>query len=82
MTLGELKIALMEIDPIMDDQPVVMSKDGEGNSYSPLAALGLAYYAPESSYSGELYDPEDTDSEDADWLPDNAERAVFLWPTN
>lgn len=82
MTLGELKLQLLEIDPAMDDQEVVMSRDGEGNGYSPLAAIGLAFYAPTSTYSGELYDPEDVDSEDAEWLPDNAAKAVFLWPTN
>lgn len=73
------------------DRPVVMSKDGEGNSYSPLAEAGESMYAADSTWSGERYmTPEDIaehiaggGAEDDYWqAPDDAVRAVCLWPVN
>ena len=50
MTVRELKKALEGFD---DDDQVVMSKDGEGNDYSPLADRGSDRYVAGSPWSGE-----------------------------
>ena len=50
MTVRELKKALEGFD---DDDQVVMSKDGAGNDYSPLADLGSDMYVAGSTWSGE-----------------------------
>ena len=61
----------------MPDCLVVMSSDGEGNQFSPLAeACGPYMYTPESTWAGELENEEDVDKED--FKPN----AVCLWPTN
>lgn len=49
MTVKELIKELKTMDP---DRIVVMSSDGEGNSYSPLYCLYSADYKAESKWSG------------------------------
>lgn len=87
MTVGELK---KELEGVPEDTIVVMSRDGEGNSYSPLYDVNDNYnYLPDSTYSGEIglrelteddismgYDEEDL-MDDEDAIP-----ALVLWPTN
>jgi hypothetical protein len=92
---GEITVRrLIEILSEHDqDAIVVMSKDAEGNSFSPIdrGEYGVSdvWYVPESTYAGEIYDiedPEDDDSDDCDDYdaPDlsGALRAVVMWPTN
>lgn len=77
MNVGDLRRML---DGHADDTLVVLSKDAEGNSYSPLAAVdepGTYVYRAVSTWSGEIEEA----TEDALGYPDN-ERAVVLWPTN
>lgn len=70
MTVEELRQALADL-------PVVMSKDSEGNRFSPLAeAQPDAHYQADSDWSGEVVHPDDFD-EYPDAIP-----AVCLWPTN
>jgi hypothetical protein len=52
---------------------VVMSKDAEGNRFSPLCETSSTKYVPENSYSGDL-EEFDEDMEDPN--------ALCLWPTN
>lgn len=54
MTVRELKKALEGFD---DDDQVVMSKDGEGNDYSPQADPGSDIYIAGSTWSGEPRGP-------------------------
>jgi hypothetical protein len=61
------------------EQEVIMSKDAEGNGFSPFCELGFGYYVPDNEYSGELYDEEDEASGDK---PHNAQKSVILWPLN
>lgn len=75
MTVGQLREAL---EGFCADALVVMSKDGEGNSYSPLAEPSEAVYIAESTWSGELWTTEDEDEE----VPVEAVHAVVLWPVN
>lgn len=76
ITVGELR-------ELLDDQPderqVVLSKDIEGNGYSPLAYVEDALYEATSTYSGEMYYPEEGE-EDSDYT--NVEHVVVLFPVN
>jgi hypothetical protein len=56
-----------------EEWEVVMSKDAEGNRFSPLYETSAVRYAPENSWSGDLEDF-DEDTEDPN--------ALCLWPTN
>jgi hypothetical protein len=73
------------------DRKVVLSKDAEGNGFSPLTEAAESMYAADSTWSGEVYiTPEQlADSlanngayTDEDAAPDDAERVVVLWPVN
>lgn len=74
MTVKELREAL---ENLPDDLPVVMSKDSEGNAYSPLSSYADdVEYVAETTWYGELY------SKDEDERPDNGVDVLCLWPTN
>lgn len=59
------------------DNIVVMSKDGEGNDFSPLADAGTGLYVADTTWSGAVYNDDEADSAGKD-----AVQAVILWPTN
>lgn len=52
MKVKELRELLVDAS---DDDEVVLSKDAEGNGYSPLAGGCLAIYVPETMWSGDVY---------------------------
>lgn len=86
MTIDELRKQLADLD-IPGDTPVVLSQDAEGNGFSPLAEAAVAMYAADTTWSGEHYMTEEDRQatgmpEEYDEAPDDAVRAVFLWPTN
>jgi len=72
MKVSELIEKLKCLPP---DHIVVMSKDGEGNNFSPLSDYGLYQYTPDSTWSGEITQREDAEQ-------DYQENAVVLWPIN
>lgn len=84
MKIKELMELLKGFDP---DTIVVMSKDAEGNGYSPLTEISSGdNYVAENSWSGYVGPPELTDElrdegyseEDiVDGVP-----CIVLWPTN
>lgn len=75
MTIKELITQLMEYPP---DLKVVLSKDAEGNGFSPVYEAEPALYVPDSTWSGEVYN-----SDDPDILEDpNAEQVLVFWPVN
>jgi hypothetical protein len=82
MTVKELIEKLQEM---LQDFQVVMSKDSEGNNYSPFASMSLAEYFPESTWSGYILTEEDAEDErqhgsgECEYEADNA---VILWPVN
>lgn len=86
MTVGELIEALQDVPP---ETLVVMSKDGEGNEFSPLAEIGTeSTYEATSTWSGELHiktlTPEDVAqgfTADDVGGPDSVP-CVCLWPVN
>lgn len=77
-------------DGIPGDTIVVMSKDAEGNNFSPLTreqGVTAGLYAPDSTWSGEHYMTEEyrrslPDADEYDPAPDDSIPAAFLWPTN
>ena len=77
MTVKELRKLLFEVD---DDLEVIMSKDGEGNGFSPFSDLGEAYYVADSKWSGDVYNEDDL--EDCGIDKDEAKKCIVLWPTN
>lgn len=84
LTVRDLRESLAELP---DDMLVVMSKDAEGNGYSPLAEVAQSMYLADSTWSGETYPtPEDIADDDQygedDEAPDDAVRVVALWPVN
>jgi hypothetical protein len=82
-TIGELVTELLELDQSL---PIVMSKDSEGNSYSPLFCWDVATYYPDvwsdeslSTYSGAVDHPDDKPDE---WKGRTGVKALVLWPEN
>jgi hypothetical protein len=74
--VSDLIALLNTLDP---DALVVMSKDGEGNQYTPWSGDYLdTRYSADSSWSGEIEDADEPwDSDGVDCV-----KAVVLWPTN
>lgn len=69
------------------DRKVVLSKDAEGNGYSPISDVDEAMYAAENTWSGDVYmTPEQLAEQENpdDWnqAPEDAERVVLLCPIN
>lgn len=60
------------------NEVVVMSKDGEGNEYSPLSEYGHLMYLPNNTWSGEVLTFEEYEEEGLG----GGKPAVVLWPTN
>lgn len=71
-----------ELIALLTDLPqeheVVLSKDSEGNSFSPLASHGQYMYIPDSTWAGDIMHEEDAEEYEQDYV----ENAVVLWPTN
>ena len=67
MKVKDLKKVLEDLP---DDLLVIMSKDGEGNGFSPLSDIGVYLYKENNSWSGEI----DSESE--------KKNCVCLWPVN
>lgn len=64
---------LLEILNLCDPEAIViMSRDAEGNGYSPLNNIGEDLYEAETSRYGDLADDRSID----------AEEAVVFWPLN
>lgn len=64
---------------------VVLAKDGEGNSFSPLDATQVGWYVAESEWDGSFYTEEEMDAEidsDEEDVDLNEIPAVVLWPIN
>ena len=87
MNVKELKKALANLP---DDMQVILQKDGEGNGYSPLAAVDPdCIYIPDSTWSGAVYSTksylsaEDHCLEEDEWEEFKEKpRALVLCPVN
>jgi len=84
MRVKELKELLKSVD---DDRIVVMSRDGEGNGFSPLGDLDdESTYLADSTWSGdcgiEKLTPELKKQGFTEEDINGGEKALVLWPTN
>ena len=73
MTIKALIAELKKHDP---NRVVVMSSDGEGNNYSPLSSIHPVFYLPDTTWSGEIYNDDETE------MPPGTKAALVLYPTN
>ena len=71
VTLEDLIKQLQAFARLAPRSQVVLSKDGEGNEFSPLFHVSLGVYEPRNDYIGDLREPNENGS---DVL------AVVLWP--
>jgi hypothetical protein len=79
MRVGNLRALLATLP---DDLLIVLSKDGEGNSFSPLSDTGdpaSTVYEPESTWAGLIVD---TDEMEEDEMAPDAVPCLVLWPVN
>jgi len=74
MTVKELKKLLSTEDDMTE---IVMSRDEEGNGFSPLADVGKGIYVAESTWAGELYNEDDEEAPLSE-----GKKVICLWPTN
>ena len=72
-----------------DNDLIVLSKDEEGNGFSPLADAEEVIYVPNSTWSGDIYYKKLTPelekegySEEDVYFGDDAIEAVVLYPIN
>jgi hypothetical protein len=87
MKVKELIELLKLHDP---EDEVIMSKDSEGNYFSPLSDIELVIYVPDSTWSGSTYVREITESmkkqgfteEDDLYHDDDGVNAIVFYPTN
>lgn len=73
----KIKKLIEELSKEDGDLDIIMSRDGEGNGFSPLSSLGDGLYVADSTYSGEIYNLDE--AEDAG---EEAKKVIVLWPTN
>jgi hypothetical protein len=78
LTVSKLKALLAELP---DDALVVLSRDGEGNGFSPLADTSTGKYEPEQPWFGEFHEAPTHPARDEQPAEDALD-AVCLWPTN
>jgi len=72
------------------DDEVIMSKDEEGNRFSPLSDVELCIYVPESTWCGEVHVREISEDmkkqgfteEDDLYHGENGINAIVLYPIN
>ncbi len=62
------------------EREVIMSKDGEGNNFSPFADISRQTYEADSTWSGEIGVDELTDDDEDEFIYD--EKVIVLWPIN
>ncbi len=77
MKVKELIALLSELNPKLE---VVLSKDGEGNGFSPLDGHDFGRYVPESTWSGEFKSSQHS-VEDGGCTAKQV-NAICLWPVN
>jgi hypothetical protein len=77
-TVGQLRELLAMLP---QDAFVVMSRDEEGNGYSPFAEADICWYAPDTTWYGEARNIDPTDEEEGVKREGDL-FAVCLWPVN
>lgn len=77
----KIKELIKELKALNPESEVILQKDSEGNGYSPLSGIEAGVYVPESTWSGEFVDQDDSEYDDARQEPSSV-LAVVLYPTN
>ncbi len=77
MTVNELLKVLKRLPPTLE---VVMSKDGEGNQFSPYDEYSLGIYTPESTWSGSFESHVQDDNGYS--IKVEEPNAIVFWPMN
>jgi hypothetical protein len=67
------KATTQGLDPYHE---IILAKDSEGNSFSPLASLSFGDYQADSTWSGDFVSKENFEGEGF------KVNALCLWPTN
>lgn len=72
------------LEKIPDNFDIILSKDSEGNYFSPLCieteyAYSIGYYIPETTWTGEFITKDQAEHENHE---EYIENCVVLWPTN
>ena len=62
-----------------DDFDVVLARDAEGNTFSPIFCVDSGFYKPNSSWSGRYTAEDELAMQKGDPLKNNA---VCMWPVN
>ena len=81
----KVKKLIKELKKLDENAIVIMSRDSEGNGYSPLSGLFTGLYIPDSTWSGDVYYDgyeDDMDSDEVDDLREDGKLAVILDPVN
>lgn len=76
MKITQLIIELVENLELHGNIDVILSRDGEGNSASPLADVVIEGYAGNTSYSGDTCDIHDIRG------LEGYKKSIVLYPTN
>jgi hypothetical protein len=87
MDWKEFKELVNAVPENMDNCPVIMQKDSEGNGYSPLSGIDHeCAYVPENSYSGEVYSlnnsADDNCMDEEEWKSVKKKKCIVLFPVN
>jgi hypothetical protein len=70
------------LQTLPQDYEVIMSKDSEGNHYSPFHSFVLAQYIPDNTWSGEIVTEEDQQYAEYHEPEPYVENSVVLFPVN
>ena len=79
MKVKELIKQLRKFDP---KATVVLSRDAEGNGYSPVADLEVGFYTAETSWCGDFLSKALIEEETYEIDTSNAIEAIAIWPIN
>jgi hypothetical protein len=77
MTIKDLRMAL---GGLPDSMQIVVSKDAEGNSFSPLEDIAIGIYTADSTWSGDFTSWADDAGEEE--IPEGECNTVCFWPVN
>jgi len=88
MTKDELiRLLTEDLSDLPGETVIILSKDAEGNGFSPLTEGYVGLYEATSTWSGDAYmtdeQREETGEPDEYFAaPDTAVEAIVLWPVN
>ena len=85
MNIGELKELIKDMDNNIE---IIISKDVEGNNYSPLSDYSEGIYLSSPTWYGKFYhvdelnDPDEYNLEEVENIKSEGSECICLWPIN